>query len=271
MDFEVRLVRDRVLVQERGRTVREMTLEALISVLAGAVDRPPNALVPGGVRLWCQRRDAVACAIEVPPHARSVRWLSPRSRVPFGPGAHYERRYLAFPYVVVLVVLRGGELTGLQQLYYRRAPLEQGEDLLLPNLPNVAEGYGMRCWLCLNQLGAIAPLPWAKKVEAIGEHVFAAAFNRSSEVHEGNSYWGSKTAVEARVATLEAWETASRENGWFALDVPWRPAGTTVSAELRRMLDAVVAPLDVRTATDVVGLIQAVPAEGGAQCSFPWS
>ena len=149
-------------------------------------------------------------------------------------------------------------MTGLQQLYYRREPLDAGEELLLPNLYNVAHGYGQRCWVCLANLADLSPLPWADKVGAVVDHVFTASFNRSSEAHEGNSYFGTTRGLDPRLASLEAWQDATRRNPRFSLDVPWRSAETTVSAELTAMLACTVGPLAIDTATDLAGLITRV-------------
>ena len=68
-------------------------------------------------------------------------------------------------------------------------------------------------------------------------------------------YWSSAHAVDPRVATLEDWEKASRDDPRFALDVAWRPAGLHAAAELERMLDCVVepaAPADVAELTSLI-------------------
>jgi len=252
---------DRMTARQGRQVLFEAPLERMIAALSGALEQHGVGILPSGARLWRMRRDAVACALEIPPHARTVLWIAPDSRAPFGPGARYQTRFLAFPYLVLLLVLRGGELTGYQQLYYRTAPLDDGEDLLLPNLLNVARGYEQRCWLCLQHLPRVGRLPWPRKLAAVTEHMFAAAFNRSAEMHEGNSYWSEGRPADPRVATLDAWEAASRKDRRFALDVAWRPAGVTASEELGAMLDRVVAPLRARTAADLVGVIQSAGGE----------
>jgi hypothetical protein len=196
-------------------------------------------------------------ALEVRPHARTVRWIATDSKTPFGPGARYNRYFLAFPYVVLLLVLRRGSLTGWQQLYYRCAPLDAGDELLLPNLYNVAQGYEQRCWVCLANMPDVGRLAWPAKLHSIIDHVFTAAWNRSSEVHEGNSYFSAMRTVDARVATPEAWQEATQQNPRFPLDVKWTSAKTTVGEELRRMLDHVVAPAAIASTEDLVALLTA--------------
>jgi hypothetical protein len=260
---QVRIVGERVIVEQGRRRLLEAPLGAVVSAIVAAVERPGRGRVlPRGVRMVRERRDALALAVEIAPRARRVRWLCADSPRPFGRGATYAQYFLSFPYVVVLLVLRQGELTGLQQLYYRVESMDEGEDLLLPNLFNVAQGYGQRCWLCLQNVGPLADLSWGRKVDTISEHLFSAAFNQSAETHEGNSYWSASKAVDARVESPEAWDAATRENPWFSLDVPWRPAETTVTAELDAMLDRVVAPLQIGSSTELSGLITGAQGRG---------
>ncbi len=259
---EVRIVGERALVRQGGQTLAEVPLEHLMQSFSGASRRPPSCgYLPEGVRLWDERGDSVGLVLEIPPDARSVRWLQKGSRVPFGRGAKYHRAYLSFPYCVVLLVFRNGSLTGQQQLYYRTRPLGGEDRLLLPNLFNVASGYEQTCWVCLANMKDVRALSWSKKIEAVRLHLFSAAFNESSEMHEGNSYWTSGAAVDPRLASVEAWEKATRQDPFFALGVRWKPARTTARAELREMLDRVAAPRNIRSATDLAGAVTAVAAQ----------
>ena len=253
---EIQIVGDRVTLRQGSQPLVAATLPDVLRELARSSERTPSCgILPRDVRLWCERGDATAVVVEVPPHARTVRWLVDGSRAAYGRGARYAQYFLAFPYVELLLVFRRGGLTGLQQLYYRRAPLGADGELLLPNLYNVAQGYGQRCWVCLANLRDLSGESWPDKVYAVTDHVFAAAFNRSSDVHEGNSYWTAMRDVDPRVASLDAWQEATRQNPRFAIEVPWKAAGTTVTAELSAMLDRVVAPLAVSTATDLAGVV----------------
>lgn len=258
---EVRIVGERALVRQGGQTLAEVPLERLVQSISGGSRRPPSCgYLPEGVRLWDERADSVGLVLEIPPDARTVRWLEKGSRVPFGRGAKYRSVYLSFPYCVVLLVLRRGSLTGQQQLYYRTRPLGADDRLLLPNLFNVADGYDQKCWVCLANMKDVRALSWPRKLDAVRHHLFGAAFNQSSERHEGNSYWTSTKAVDPRVASIAAWEKATREDPFFALGVRWKPARTTARAELAKMLDRVSAERDIRTATDLAGAVTAAAA-----------
>ena len=121
----------------------------------------------------------------------------------------------------------------------------------------MARGHGQKLWLCLQLVGDLSALPWHEKLARVVDHTFSAGFNRSAEEHEGNSYWSGHAPVDERVATMEAWQKHSRENRRIALDVAWRPAGTTASAELSAMLDRVVRPSQIESSAELVGLLNA--------------
>lgn len=263
---ELRIAGDRVRVVQGRRATLEAPLGELVEGLSRGARRPACPVLPRGLRLLAERRGATAVAIEVPPHARTVRWLADDSPAPYGPDAVYRDCYLGFPYVVVLAVFIGGRISGVQQVFYRTRPLEPGGDdeLLLPNLFNVAEAYGQRCWLCLQHLRRLRARSWGELAEAVGAHLFNAAFNRSAEEHEGHSYWQRMREVDPRVASVAAWEQATRANPWFALEVPWQPAGTTARAELLAMLDVVACPFPENpTATDLAGLLLGARGQEG--------
>lgn len=252
---EIHIAGTTVTIARAGDTTA-LPIETFLTQLAPALPpRPSCGLFPDGVRAWSPRGDAVGVAVEVPPHARTVRWLREDSPAAYGREARYGQYFLAFPYVVLLLVFRRDGLTGYQQLYYRRAALRDGdEELLLPNLYNVAEAYGQRCWVCLARLHDVSNLAWPDKLHAIVGHVFTAAWNRSAEEHEGNSY-GRRRNLDPRLATPEAWEAATRENPRFPLDIAWQPARTTVTAELERMLDRVVARPSLADADELAALV----------------
>jgi hypothetical protein len=255
---EIRIVGECVTALEAGTESARTTVTDFVERVCGESRRAPSCeLLPAGTRAWIERADYVATCIEVATHARTVHWITDDSPVPSGEEASYERRFLAFPYVEILLVLRSGRLTGLQQLYYRRAPLAaDDQELLLPNLLNVSpNSYQQRAWLCLANLADIGELDWDRKFAAVVDHVFSASFNRSSEMAEGRSYWSSVRPVDVRVASVERWERASRENPRFVLEVAWRSAGVTLQDELNRMLDTVAAHAPLGSATDLAGTL----------------
>ncbi len=145
---ELRIIGDSAHVRLGRKKLASVPLADFIRGVAQASPGEEAVLLPPGVRLMKRRGKVIALALELAPQARRVRWLADDSEAPYGKDARYRDAYLAFPYVVVLLVLHEARLTGQQQLYYRRSPLEAPDDpLLLPNHFNVAAGYGQRCWL----------------------------------------------------------------------------------------------------------------------------
>ena len=248
---------DTVTLRQGKKTCLTAPVAAVVAQIRRAVGQAPSCgVLPEGVRLWQERGEATGVAIEIPPHARTVRWATNDPAASSWPcEAHYRDFFISFPYVVLLVIFTRGRLIGRQQLYYRRAPLTEGEDLLLPNLYNVANAYGMRCWVCLQALGTLGSSPWPAKIRAVTDHVFTAAFNHSAALSEGNSYWRSMPPADPRVASMEAWQDATRANPRFALEVNWPAAKTTANKELEKMLDHVAACRVPATATDLAGLL----------------
>jgi hypothetical protein len=258
MDLRIEIVGERVVCQQDGEEIGSAGLRAVLDLLVQRSDFSalPEA-IPPGVRFIRQRSNTVALVMEEGPQARTVRWLADDSPVPYGKDAVYRTARLAFPFVVVVLILRCGRLTGLQQCFFRTEPLEKLDDkLLLPNLFNVANGHGQPCWLCLANLkGDLAPLSWNEKVRVIRKHLWGASFNRSSEVHEGNSYWQTMRGVDGRVASLDSWESATQEDPFFPLQVKWKPAATTIGEVIGSMLSMVTPTQVIASAEHVVPLI----------------
>ena len=194
--------------------------------------------IPETARFIRSRDNNIVLALEEKPTVRKVRWLADDSPAPYGPKARYKTARLAFPFVVLVVAFRGGALTGQSQCFYRVAPLQQSSDeLALPNLFNVAKAYDQDCWVCLvNMQESLKPLSWNRRVRAIWDHVFCASFNKSSEEHEGMSYWSTMRSLDPRVASLAAWEEASGHDPYFVLDVPWKPLGKSIETVMEEML-----------------------------------
>jgi len=239
-----------------GKTI-EMSIADFVERVGAKHDWGPGCgTLPVGVRHWIQRGTTVGLAIEIAPSARSVQWVADDSPAPYGDAAVYEKRYLSFPYVEILLVLHDGELTNQQQLFYRREPLGDEDTLLLPNLLNVSpNAYGQTAWLCLANLRTIGKQSWQQKIATVVQHTFSAKFNRSSEEHEGSSYWQVMRDVDPRVSSVTAWHDETRANPCFALEVPWRRAARGVTEELTSMMEQVQAAATPRTAEDLAGIL----------------
>ena len=239
MDLRIEIAGNKVVCKQDGASAVSAPLADFLGNLWDASDeRPAAEPIPETVKFAWRRGESVVLALEQKPVCHTVRWLADDSPAPFGHGASYREVRLAFPFVVLLVAFHGGNLTGQQQCFYRRAPLTSiTDELLLPNLLNVARAYDQTCWLCLANLNQnMAKLSWDERVRKIWSHLFQAGFNASSEHHEGNSYWQTMRTVDRRVASVAEWEQESARNPFFPLAVEWRPSGRTVSDVLEEMM-----------------------------------
>jgi hypothetical protein len=239
MDLRIEIVGDRVICRQDATDAYSASVADFLVAVTSRIDQSclPEP-IPEGVRFVRRRGDTVVLAIEERPQTRTVQWLADDSPIPFGRGAVYNTARLAFPYIVVVVALRRGALTGVQQCFYRVRALERLDDeLLLSNLYNVSvNGYGQQCWLCLANLRAdLSAMSWAQKTAAIRTH-FWSAWNRSSDVHEGASYFTAMTGLDSRIASLKAWEQATLADPLFPLKIAWKPSGKTLAAVVETML-----------------------------------
>jgi hypothetical protein len=269
MDLRIEVVGDRVICRQDSAIAFSASLKDFLHALAEQADAPTlSEAIPEGVCFIRQRRDAVVLVLEEKPQVRTVQWLKEEGTPPFGYNATYRTVRLAFPFVVLVIVFRGGGLTGYQQCFYRTAPLTSRSDsLLLPNLYNVApNAYGQMCWLCLANLQTdLRPLTLLHKVREIRKHLWGAGFNRSSEIHEGRSYWTSMKGIDDRVERLDRWEKATREDPFFPLRISWKPAGTTVGQVVDDMLSSVCPPVPQTVAqlAQLISLLSLNPSTRG--------
>lgn len=247
---------------KRGQAI--VVKAALPDFVAGVAQQqtcatfPDGSPLPDGVRYFYPRGTAAVVVLELFPQVREVRWISNLSPQPFGPKTEYQPVTLAFPYIVIFVLFQAGCLTGFQQLFYRAEAISSDNDaLFFPNLLNVSEGYGQKCWLCLANMTDVSQLTWNKKVHKVLEHFWEAGFNKSSEYHEKNSYWQKTTAarLDPRLNSVESWQAASKEDPLFMLKVKWKPAGLTIRQVIESMLAAGYGAAAIKTSADLITLI----------------
>jgi hypothetical protein len=257
----IEMAGDRATWRQGGRRVGDIAVRDLLERIEGAgQERTSWRLHPPHVRLFVPRNRGrtTGVVVEMPPGPRRVRWIADRSPEPFGPGAQYDDRYLSFPWVVLLLVFDEGELTGFQQAFFRTTAIGSLDDALyFTNLLNVARGYDQESWVCLVNLESrLGDLSWPERIAAVTEHFWHAAFNRSAEVHEANSYWRSMRGLDPRLATAAEWEAATRDEPYFTLGVPWKRAPDDVGQTLERMLEMVCPCRPIERVEHLVTLIQ---------------
>lgn len=211
-----------------------------------------GVVLPDGVRLAESRGPATVWVHETSPRVYNLKWIAGDSRAPYGRGAKYRTVRIAVPYLVVVAVFEPLE-HGAQQVstrnecFFRTAPLASGDDeLLFPALLNCSkftppEGKPLS-WICTAQMNRAAfteepdtPKRLRAGFAALLQCLLETGFNYSSEHHEGASWFSESAGVDPRIATVDAWERATRDDPLFVLDVPWLKTGLGLRQAIERI------------------------------------
>lgn len=225
---------ERVLLKRVGEKGyrKEASLPELLVRLEGymvAANSTPGEAVPvppyGAKAMWHGTNGRSVIQVELPPTQRVVHWILDSSKATYGANATDKPVSLAFPWINIFIACHGTLFEGRQCLFYRNAPTASMNDTLFQsNLLNVSDvpNDGMKAWFCSQYLKVPkSAVSWDTKIKAMVEHLWAYTFNKSSEHHEGNSYWKYNHGLDARIKTLAAWEEASREDPNFMLKINW--------------------------------------------------
>lgn len=242
---------------------RRVALSEMLDAFAGAVRQAgfETPLLPAGVRMWRQAGGHTVVVFEQPPQVRRVHWVNDGERPDLDYDAYIERT-LAFPYTVFVFSFDGGVADGHQQLYYRTAPLKDMDDpLLMPNLLNVTIGGDAPvCWACLGKLPE-GLATWDQRVSAAVGGFWSAGFNHDFDVPRGACFTR-LTGLDPRIASVDAWERASRADPLFPLGIPWPDTGVTLAGAVEAAAgnrDPVPVPA---TLGDLGDLLYRVPEAG---------
>jgi len=205
---------------------REVRLADLAEALAAShrMDRTP--LLPAGTRLFARWRHTAVLVIEETPRVRHLRW-SPKTLKSEGA---YTEHGLAFPFILYLVGFHQGDFEEMR-IYFRTAPLvSEADPLYFPNLWNVqaAESPLARCRACLRGRPEGLERAVGEQAEDLIEYFWGTGFNLDIE----DNCFDRAQSRDPRIATLEAWEAASRADPLFPLSVPWEPVGLTLGQAL---------------------------------------
>ena len=243
---------DEVIATLPEGTRRTMKFRDLLRKMSPALPDTCGAIFPDGVKCSLPFAGGVILVHQTPPQVYSFQWITNDSSQDFGPGTEYRTVRLALPYVVVLAVfLASGRGAGLPVLstrnecFFSNEPLEMKgleTPLAYPALLNCSkmedDGSGPLSWICTQHLpskefGQRKSLDASLRagLTALLRHLLESGFNRSSENHEGASGFGVsvEAKIDPRVATVEAWEQASRCDPLFVLEVPWLQTGKTLA------------------------------------------
>jgi len=225
-------------------------------VAALAPRRLGDCILPDGVKMIREAARGAVVVHQTPPRAHCLRWITTDSPADFGAGAEYRKVRVSMPYVIVVAVFRVArtgrlELTGANECFFANKPLTTLDDpLCYPALLNVSKMPASRgndvplAWICTQYLDRSF-----QKIKEVGKrsraglqellrHLYVDKFNRSSEQHEGSSWFGEtvKAKVDPRLQSIEAWEQATRDDQMFATNVNWIPTGKTMGQVIEHVI-----------------------------------
>jgi hypothetical protein len=232
------------LATEEGQTL-ERPESDLRKMIQQEVLPPLNgAAFPDGIKFFKWQPPAFVLVHQMPPHVRQLRWITDNSPADFGPGTKYETVRLSMPYAITFAVYyQYGEqlvLSGSNELYFRNEPLRTLNDSLgyaaLLNISRIQTGNRTVSWICTQHLRPSRKTDWCQQLEALLEHTWNGAFNRSSERHEGQSMYGYSKDVHPDLHPIQRWCQATEANETFALGVKWKPVPQNVGQLMDCML-----------------------------------
>ncbi|MBW2274719.1 MAG: hypothetical protein JRG96_15740 [Deltaproteobacteria bacterium] len=237
-------------------TQHKMKLADLVDHMLPSVPDTCGAILPDGVKCALPYAGGVVLVHQTPPRVHAFRWIADDSQAEFGPGTRYRDVRLALPYVIVLAVFSSARrglpvLSQRNECFFTNAPLEvEGLDtpLAYPALLNCSkladDGSQALSWICTQYLAKDQycgrrnlNASLRDGLVALLRHLLESGFNRSSEHHEGASGFGATVAagIDPRIASVEDWEKATREDPLFVLDVPWLPTDKTLGEVAERV------------------------------------
>src|SRR5581483_8952380 len=190
---------DQAVWRRNGYVSGALPLRDLVArVVAASSERQTWRVLPRFTRLMVTRAagEVTGVVIEMPPGPRLVRWADVPPELPLH--ERYVDRRLSFPWVVLLVVFRNGEVTGTQQAYYRRSPITRLEDpLCFTNLLNVGRGSEQASWICFQNMSRrLRSRTWDERIQAVIDHFWQAAFNWAVDRDPRSGYFASGGGID---------------------------------------------------------------------------
>ncbi len=208
--------------------------------------------------------------LELKPGLRWIRWIDPKSPIPFGPDALYSDYKLATPYVVLLIPFKDGRVQSRCEVFYRNEPIENLDSKLFwSNLLNVSpNAYGCIAWFCTQYLAkelklksrrSRQVLTFSGQLDAVLTHLWGGGFNRSSEHNEGQSCFSKavEDRIDARVTDVERWQAESVADSNFVREVEWKSTKLSVRRLIMRHFARAQLPRDLADTGELVNVLLA--------------
>lgn len=235
---------------------------------------PSDAVYPDGLKREVRQGALTLWVHQTPPRVHNLKWIAADSPTQYGVGTCYREVRIALPYVVVLAVFVADQkgrpqLSGTNECFFRNQPLRSLDDpLCYPALLNCSKFPPAKTnrplsWICTQhlQLRKLQRMTDDSERMHRGLHellacLFESGFNYSSEHHELSSWFSESRRVDTRVSTIENWESATREDSMFVLDVPWLPVGKSVRQVATRIYTRLASECaQVVSADDIARLV----------------
>lgn len=197
-------------------------------------------LLPIGltIRSLYQENGLCIFLVEEAPSVHTVKWLRDDSPAPFGAQSTYQDVTLAFPWRYFFVSFSAsGELMLLNSLYFRKQALISLEEPLCdPHLYNCSvNAYGAHSWIC-TQYYMLNGDSLLTRLDSFVAQFWGSGFNRSSEAHEGASFWTyNHDRIDPRVKTITSWRAATQANPDFVRTMEWIPSGYNAQDVFREL------------------------------------
>ena len=228
---------------------------------------PPKGVIRewtlGNVVIWLYERE---------PQPYNFKWIAGDSVSRFGRGTKYREVSITLPYLLVFAVFAAVSpgrlsLTSANEAYFRNQPITSPEDeVCFPALLNCSKSPTGSdrplSWICTQYLDrSFDPEEDLNRrmrasLKSLLRCLLESGFNYSSEHHEGASWFTESRHVDERISTIEKWETASKADPLFVLDIPWLKSGLTVSQVVERIFKNLHATRStLKTAADVARII----------------
>jgi len=234
-----------VLTTDEGVTIErpaadfaEMFRRELLPPLNG------TALVDG--TKFVEWRDPFLLMVhQLPWQVRSLQWIANDSPAEFGPETTYRRVRLSLPYAITFAVFfcRNDQLhlTDANEFYFRNGPLTSKDDRLgYPGLLNISRIPGPtreKAWICTQYLKRAPGMSWTQQLTMLLDHTWNGGFNKSSEHHEGDSWYKLSADVHPELHPVEAWEAATTKNEAYGVSVDWKEAPLSVGELIDSILE----------------------------------
>jgi hypothetical protein len=225
-----------------------VTIERPASDLADMFHRellPPlgGTALPDGTKFVEWRDPFLLVVHQLPWQVRRLRWIANDSPVEFGEGTTYRKVRLSLPYAITFAVYfcRNGQmyLSDANELYFRNSPLTSKADRIgypgLLNISRIPAGKREKAWICTQYLRRTPEMSWTQQLNLLLEHTWNGGFNRSSEHHEGASWYKLCAGIHNELHPVEAWEAATAKNEAFGVSVPWKESPLSVG----ELMDAI--------------------------------